>query len=123
MEMYSSDNSDFSQTIYILKIEQTFYKGVVNFDTFLFKHWNRCNGTESKKENHYTGRIQIDMQTKCPANVANFMTIKVAVHTSDVLWNKNMIKTHSQASLSTSCIVHLFNPIELWSIAMHYGGQ
>ena len=30
---------------------------------------------------------------------------------------------HSQASLSTSCIVNLFNPIELCSIAMHYGGQ
>ena len=47
----------------------------------------------------------------------------VAVHTSDVLWCKNLIKTHSQASLHTSYIVNFFNPIELWLIAMHYGGQ
>ena len=31
--------------------------------------------------------------------------------------------THSQVSLNTSCIVNLFNPIELWSIAMPYDGQ
>ena len=47
---------------------------------------------------------------------------KVAVHTCDVLWCENLVKTQSYASLTTSCIVTLFNPIELWSIAMHYGG-
>ena len=45
------------------------------------------------------------------------------VHTSDMLWCNNLIKTHSQTSLNTSCIVNLFYPIELWSIAMPCGGQ
>ena len=52
-----------------------------------------------------------------------FISIKVAVHTCDVLWRENLAKTHSQASLNTSCIVSLFNPIELWSIAMPCDGQ
>ena len=54
---------------------------------------------------------------RCPPK--NF---KVAVHTCDVLWHKKLIKTQSYASLTTSSIVTLFNPIELWSIAMHCGG-
>ena len=98
MQMSSSDNSDFSQTIFILKMEQTFYKGVVNFHTFLYKHWNRCNRTESKKESHYTGRIQIDMRTKCPASVANFMTIKVAYTLLTCCeiktWSKHTVRLH-----------------------------
>ena len=49
--------------------------------------------------------------------------LKVAVHTCDVLWHKNLNTTHSQASLNTRCIVNLFNPIELWSIVMSCGGQ
>ena len=44
--------------------------------------------------------------------------VKVAVHTCDVLSRKILAKTRSQASLNTSCVVSLFNPIELWSIAM-----
>ena len=48
--------------------------------------------------------------------------IKVAVHTCDV-WRKNLTTTQSQASLITSCIVNLFNTIELLSIAMPCGGQ
>ena len=36
---------------------------------------------------------------------------------------KNLVTTHSQTSLNTSCIVSLFNPIELWSIAMPCDGQ
>ena len=51
------------------------------------------------------------------------LDFKVAVHTCDVLWHKNLNTTHSQASLNTSCIVHLFYPIELWSIAIPCGGQ
>ena len=47
---------------------------------------------------------------------------KVAVHTCDVLWRENLFKTQSYASLTTSYIVTLFNPTELWSIAMNYGG-
>ena len=43
------------------------------------------------------------------------VVFKVAVHTCDVLWRKNLAKTHSQASLNTSCIVNLFNPIELFN--------
>ena len=43
---------------------------------------------------------------------------KVVVHASDMMWCKNLIKTHSQALLNTSCIVDLFNPIEL-----HCGGE
>ena len=45
------------------------------------------------------------------------------VHTSDELWRKNLIKTDSQASLNNSCIINVFNPIELRSMAMHYAGQ
>ena len=48
---------------------------------------------------------------------------KVAVHTCDVLRCKYLITTHSQASMNTSFIVNLFNPIELWSIAMSCDGQ
>ena len=50
---------------------------------------------------------------------------KVAVHTSDVLWSKNLIKTHSQASLNTTCIVDLYilNWTVVNSIAMHCNGQ
>ena len=44
---------------------------------------------------------------------------KVAVHTCDVLWCENLIKTLRHTSLTTSCIVTLFNLIEVWSIAMH----
>ena len=58
----------------------------------------------------------------CRAQVLALKSVKVAVHTCDVLWRENLIKTQSYASLTTSCIVTLFNPIELWSIAMHYGG-
>ena len=47
--------------------------------------------------------------------------LKVAVHTCDVLWRENLVKTQCYASLTTNCIVTLFDPIELWSIAMHYG--
>ena len=39
---------------------------------------------------------------------------KVAVHTSDVLLHDKLIKTHSQVSFTTSCIVTLCNLIELW---------
>ena len=35
----------------------------------------------------------------------------------ETTWTKQ-----SQASLITSCIVTIFNPIELWSTAMHWGG-
>ena len=42
---------------------------------------------------------------------------------SDMLWRKNLIETHSQASLNTSCIANMFNLIELGSIAMLCGGQ
>ena len=52
-----------------------------------------------------------------------YQELKVPVHSCDVLWRKNLAKTHSQASLNTSCIVNLFNPIELWSIAMPSDGQ
>ena len=51
------------------------------------------------------------------------LQIKVAAHTNDVLWRKILIQTQSRASLNTGCILNLFNPIELWSIAMHCGGQ
>ena len=47
---------------------------------------------------------------------------KVVVHTCDVLWCKKLVKTQSYTSLTTSSIISLFNPIELWSIAMHCGG-
>ena len=43
---------------------------------------------------------------------------KVAVHTCDVLRLENLIKTLRHASLTTSCIVILFNPIEVWPIAI-----
>ena len=49
--------------------------------------------------------------------------IKVAFHTKDVLWREILVQIQNHASLNTSCIVSLFNPIELWSIAMHCGGQ
>ena len=52
-------------------------------------------------------------------HVTHMRYFKVVVHTSDMVWCKNLITTQSQASLNTSCIVNLFNPIELWSIAMH----
>ena len=48
---------------------------------------------------------------------------EAAVHACGVLWYKNLIGVHSQASLNTACIVNLFNRIELWSIAMPCGGQ
>ena len=44
-----------------------------------------------------------------------------AVRTSDVLCRKNLIRTES-GFIITSCIVILFNPNELWSIAEHYSG-
>ena len=46
---------------------------------------------------------------------------KVVVHTSDMLditQQPYQIKNH--VSLKTSCLVILFNPFELCSIAMHY---
>ena len=49
--------------------------------------------------------------------------LKVAVHTSDLLWHKILIWTRSHASFNTGCIVSLFNPIKLGSIATYCGGQ
>ena len=48
---------------------------------------------------------------------------EAAVHACGMLWCKNLIRVHSQASLNTGCRVNLFNPIELWSIAMPCGGK
>ena len=47
-------------------------------------------------------------------------SVKVSVHTSNVLWHYNPVKTQNRVSLTTSCIVTLFTTIELWSLEVHF---